>query len=213
MKTAKEIWERLETLYDHKTLTNKIFLKERFFGFMMDKLKTLDYNHDQFKKINAYLSNLDKKVDQEDHAIILHKSSPESFNKLKITIKYRREELKLHFVVLSLKSWELNHKKFKKSRDINEGLFFRERSKKKNDVSKGRGKSKSKSKNRRNLRCFICHKKGHFKRNFLLRKGKNYDSDNKSTIYASIVEEGYESSDVLAIITKKCVNGWVLDSG
>lgn len=36
LKTDKEIWEMLETLYDHKTLSNKIFLKERLFGFKLD---------------------------------------------------------------------------------------------------------------------------------------------------------------------------------
>lgn len=55
----------MSKLYDQKTLSNKIFLKKRLFGFKMDQTKALNYNIDQFKMINAQLANLDKKVDLE----------------------------------------------------------------------------------------------------------------------------------------------------
>lgn len=90
-------WARLSKFYDHKTLSNKIFLKNRLFGFKIDQNKTLDYNIDQFKMINAQFANMDKKVDKEDQAIILLNALQESYNELKTAIKYGREDLKLDF--------------------------------------------------------------------------------------------------------------------
>lgn len=56
---------------------------------------------------------------------------------------------------------------------------------------RGEGSSDQSPRAKKILRCFICHKEGHFKRNCPLRKGKNYESDNGSTADASIVKEGY----------------------
>lgn len=106
LSTTKEIWARLENLYDHKTLQNK-FWKERLFGFKMDKTETLDFNIDQFNMINAQLANLDKKLDQEDQLIILLNALLKSYNELKTTVEYGREDLILDFVISSIKSWEL----------------------------------------------------------------------------------------------------------
>lgn len=41
---VRELWAKLEELYMPKTLTNIIFLKERFFCFKMDSSKTLEEN-------------------------------------------------------------------------------------------------------------------------------------------------------------------------
>lgn len=71
LNTAKEIWARLSELNDHKTLSNKIFLKQKLFGLQVDQSKSLEDNIIHFKLINAQLSNLDKKIDEEDQTIIL----------------------------------------------------------------------------------------------------------------------------------------------
>ena len=49
-KTACDVWNKLESLYLTKSLTNKIYLKERLFGFKMDASKGLGKNLDDLKK-------------------------------------------------------------------------------------------------------------------------------------------------------------------
>lgn len=53
--------------------------------------------------INAQLENLDKKINEEEQAIILLNALPKPYSELKTTIKYGREELNLAFVISSLK--------------------------------------------------------------------------------------------------------------
>ena len=43
-----KIWKKLVNLFQVKSLTNKIFLKERFFGYRMTTAKSLDQNLDNF---------------------------------------------------------------------------------------------------------------------------------------------------------------------
>jgi len=49
-----------------KTLTNKIYLKEKLFGFKIDSSKTLEENLDDFNVIMIGLSNIDKKISNEN---------------------------------------------------------------------------------------------------------------------------------------------------
>lgn len=57
IEKVTKIWAKLERLYLPKTLTNKIYLKERFFGFKMDYSKSLEENLDDFTIICTELAN------------------------------------------------------------------------------------------------------------------------------------------------------------
>ena len=80
-KTVCDVWKKLESLYFTKSLTNKIYLKERLFSFKMDASKSLGQNLDEFKKMTVELANAgaDEKLSDENEAIILFNSLPESF--------------------------------------------------------------------------------------------------------------------------------------
>ena len=43
--TTGELWKKLESLYLTKSLRNKLYLKEKFFGYMMDQSKGLEENY------------------------------------------------------------------------------------------------------------------------------------------------------------------------
>ncbi|KAK0590137.1 hypothetical protein LWI29_023132 [Acer saccharum] len=109
--TAYGVWNKLESLYMTKSLTNKIYLKERHFGFKMNPSKGLGQNLDEFKKMTIELANAGekkKKLSDENETIILLNSLLESFKDVKAAIKYGRTSLSLEECIFALKSTNLN---------------------------------------------------------------------------------------------------------
>ncbi|TXG56889.1 hypothetical protein EZV62_018202 [Acer yangbiense] len=91
----------------------------------MDPSKNLGQNLDEFKKITIELANAGEKekLSDENEAIILINSLPESFKNVKAAIKYGRSSLSLEEFVSALKSKELELKIERK--DNGESLFVR----------------------------------------------------------------------------------------
>ncbi|TYK13957.1 AP-1 complex subunit mu-2-like [Cucumis melo var. makuwa] len=56
--TTGELWKKLESLYLTKSLPDKLYLKEKFFGYKMDQSKGLEENLDEFQKIVVDLTNI-----------------------------------------------------------------------------------------------------------------------------------------------------------
>ncbi|KAA0067462.1 Retrovirus-related Pol polyprotein from transposon TNT 1-94 [Cucumis melo var. makuwa] len=56
--TTGELCKKLESLYLTKSLQNKLYLKEKFFGYKMDQSKSLEENLDEFQKIIVDLNNI-----------------------------------------------------------------------------------------------------------------------------------------------------------
>ncbi|TXG46818.1 hypothetical protein EZV62_026112 [Acer yangbiense] len=93
----------------------------------MDPSKGLVQNLDEFKKMTIELANADenKKLSDENEAIILLNSLPESFKDVKAAIKYGRSSLSLEECISTLKSKDLELKIERK--DNGENLFARGR--------------------------------------------------------------------------------------
>ncbi|TXG53283.1 hypothetical protein EZV62_022452 [Acer yangbiense] len=92
-KIACDVWKKLESLHLTKSLTNKIYLKERLFAFKMNASKGLGQNLDDFKKMTIELANtgIDEKLSDENEAIILLNSLPDSYKDVKAAIKYGKQ--------------------------------------------------------------------------------------------------------------------------
>ena len=93
-----------------KSLPNKIYLKEKLFGFKMDPSKRLEENLDDFNKITIDLANIDKKINDENQVIILLNYLLDSFIELKVVIKHERDNISLDDVLGDLRSWDLETK-------------------------------------------------------------------------------------------------------
>ena len=126
--TAFEAWNKLEELFMAKSLTNRILLKEKYFGFHMDSSKNLEQNLDDFKKIEISLASIDdEKIGDESQAIILLNSLPDSYKEVKTTIKIGRKSITLVEVISAFRSWELDMKISIKSNATGESLTVRSR--------------------------------------------------------------------------------------
>ncbi|TXG70535.1 hypothetical protein EZV62_005470 [Acer yangbiense] len=160
--TASSVWNKLESLYLTKSLTNKIYLKERLFSFKMDASKGLGKNlDDQFKKMTIELANVgdNEKLSDENEVIILLNSLPESFKDMKAAIKYGRTSLSFEECISALKSKELELKIEKK--DNGKNLFVRSRQpvKNYNNNSNNKNKGRSKTPNHRKLWLYLLKSK------------------------------------------------------
>ena len=151
--TTGELWKKLESLYLTKSLPNKLYLKEKFFGYKMDQSKGLEENLKEFQKIIVDLNNISEKMSDENQAVIILNSLPETYREVKATIKYGRDSLTMSVVLDALKTRSLEIKKERKDGEL---LMARGMSEKKSWKGKEKSfRSKSKGKGRN---CFLCHK-------------------------------------------------------
>ena len=113
---------KLESLYITKSLTNRIYLKVKLFGFKMQEDNNLNENFNEFNKLVIELENIGEKINDKDHAVILLNSLPLTYNQLPDTIKYGRDTLSLDYLELAIRSKELELKAEKKTNIGNETL-------------------------------------------------------------------------------------------
>ena len=60
------MWLKLEQLYMTKTLTSRIYLKQKFYNFKMDEGKSIDDDVNEFIKLVSDLDSLHVKIDEKD---------------------------------------------------------------------------------------------------------------------------------------------------
>ena len=164
----------------------------------MNPAKSLEENIDTFNGITISLANIDEEISEENQAILILNSLPESHNDLKTTMKYGRQTLTLEDVLVALRYRNLELKKEKRNTPV-EGLHVRGKPGKKSK-SKGRNHSMSKSKDKGNpkrLVCWLCKQEGHPKR-LCLKRGKGVDHYKEKVDNANLLD-GYESGEGLII--------------
>ncbi|KAH9767170.1 hypothetical protein KPL71_011175 [Citrus sinensis] len=121
------------------------------------------------------------------------------------------QSLSLEEVKSALGTKKLKDKQDNSESESSEGLMARGRSEKREYKGKKQGRSKSKQKH---LKCFHCHKEGHFKRDCPERKTKQKEPKEKSGNAAIATEEtSFETAEVLIATKEKTQGQWVLDSG
>ena len=76
-KSAVSLWHKLESLY--MSLTNKLLLKQRLFALRMHEGMDLRDHFDSLNSILLELRNIDVKVEDENAALIMLVSLPNSF--------------------------------------------------------------------------------------------------------------------------------------
>ena len=73
--TPAGLWLQLESLYMTKSLTNRLYMKQRLYTLRM-KDGSLNDHINEFNKIILDLNNIDVRIEDEDRALILLCSLP-----------------------------------------------------------------------------------------------------------------------------------------
>ena len=165
-KTVKEVWKKLEGLYMRKNLTNKLYLKKQVYSLHMKEGSDMLEHLNTFNMLNTQLSSFGRNYEEEDKVLLLLASLPTFFDHLVTTLMYEKEPRVLEEVTSAL----LSHIKMKQDGDGSQADGLTVKSKSSNrgrSRSRGRNshknRSQSKSHAKKDVECFYCHKKGHYK--------------------------------------------------
>ena len=155
--TSKGIWEKLESLYMAKNVTNRLLLKSRLYDLRLQEGKPVKPHLDKFYSIVLDLQNIDVSLDDEDLAILLLCSLPPSYKHFRETLLYGRDTLCSEDVRKALTQRDLIDSQFaqKSSIEFNDALFVNES-----------------NRNKRGMTCNYCRNKDHLKRNCWKLKSK-----------------------------------------
>ena len=123
-----------------------------------------------FNKILADLQNLDVEIDDEDKALLLLNSLPDTYEHLTTTLLYGKDEIKFNDVSNALMNNEVRKKDQDAHRESSSNALTargRTSTRKSGGGWKSRSKSRGKSSERRQLakdECAYCHQKGHWRK-------------------------------------------------
>ena len=81
-KSTASLWSKLESLYMTKSLTNKIYLKRQLYGMKMKEGTKIADHLNIFNTLIFQLSSMEVKIDDEDKAVNLLCTLPESWDQV-----------------------------------------------------------------------------------------------------------------------------------
>ncbi|XP_057797424.1 uncharacterized protein LOC131013372 [Salvia miltiorrhiza] len=150
ISSAKELWEKLEALYQAKGISNRLYLKEQFHTLRMDEGVKISDHLSILNGIISELESIGAKIEDEDKALRLILSLPRSYEHMKPILVYGKETLVFAEVTGKLLLEE--------RRLMSEGRTSSENSAM---VAFSRGRKKDS----KGVVCWRCGKPGHTKRN------------------------------------------------
>ena len=171
---AKTLWEKLGTLYQSKSLVNKLFLRKKLYNLRMKDGDSVTEHLNAFNTVVSQLSSVDIKILDEDKCISLLCSLPDSWDSLVIAIGSNTTTLNFDEIVSALLSEEMRQRNMEGQNGDALSVRGRSQNRNKNNVSSGRSKSPGKFVKV----CWKCGKEGHYKqecRSKAPKKGKGSD--------------------------------------
>eukprot|EP00253_Pinus_taeda_P008788 PITA_08788 len=108
--TAKAMWDKLGTLYQSKSLVNKLFLRKKLYNLRMKDGDSVTEHLNAFNTVVSQLLSVDIKISDEDKCISLLCSLPDSWVSLVIAIGSNATALQFDEIVLALLTEEMRRK-------------------------------------------------------------------------------------------------------
>ncbi|KAG2687294.1 hypothetical protein I3760_09G044700 [Carya illinoinensis] len=216
---ARVLWQKLEDKFMKKSIENRLHLKKKLFRFQFREGISMSEHLNNYNQILADLLNLDVKIEDEDKALLLLNSLPDTYEHLITTLLYGKEKISFEDVSSSLISNEYRRKDKQVHQDTSsETLTARGRPQSRYPGrrigfhSKTRATSRGSSVGRKLARdeCSFCHNKGHWRKDCPNRKGQQQNQPNT----ANVVDRDDESDFSLASSSSICRSDeWIMDSG
>ncbi|CAA0833610.1 Probable prolyl 4-hydroxylase 11 [Striga hermonthica] len=188
LKLADEIWKKLESQFMSKTLTTKLYLKQRLYGLKMQEGTDLGQHVNIFNQVVTDLASLEVKIEDEDKAMILLCSLPPSYEHMVTTLSYGKETIKTEEITSALLAHNQQKQKSGESSSQSDSLYVKgnqDRGRRQGRDNSGnwnfRSKSREKSQGRKTVTCYKCKEQG--------------------------------DGDMLSISTAQYDDAWILDCG
>ena len=213
--TAAGLWKKLESKFQKKSLTNRLYQKQRLYTLRMTENMQVKDHLDNFNRIILDLQGVGVKIDDEDQAIILLCSLPNSYENFVDTMLYGRDSISVGDVKDAMQSKELKRRVSGSNEDGSDAGLVVSRGRNKERDGGSRDKSRSKSRSNR-PRCFHCKEKGHIRKDCPQRKRGSDKKESNGNASAAVVQESSDEEDkgdVLTVSTSGSANTWVMDTG
>ena len=165
-KTASGLWGKSEELFLKKSLVKRLYMKRKLYTFSINEGTVMKDHLDEFNKLILDLENVSIILDDEDMALILLSSFPDSNEHFVDTLLYGRQTLTLKDVKNALESKDLKNRADSKEHIARDGLVAKEKTEKKVFKDKKNKNQKEKvDKKKKKRKCYFCQKEGHYIKN------------------------------------------------
>ena len=143
--SAVKLWEKIGSLYQSKSLVNKLFLQKKPFDRRMDENDTVTEHLNFYNTLVSQITSVGIKMDEEDKCITLLSSLSDSWDNLIVTIgSSSQATLKFDEIVSSILSEEMRPKTMDNHSMDALSVRGRPQERNKNKGSGGRSKSPGK---------------------------------------------------------------------
>ncbi|CAA0831266.1 Probable prolyl 4-hydroxylase 11 [Striga hermonthica] len=126
LKSADEIWKKLESQFMSKTLTTKLYLKQRLYELKIQEGTDLGQHVNIFNQVVTDLASLEVKIEDEDKAMILLCSLPPSYEHMVTTLTYGKETIKTEEITSALLAHNQQKLKSGESSSQSDSLYVKE---------------------------------------------------------------------------------------
>ena len=165
--TAKALWDKLGTLYQSKSLVNKLFPRKKLYNLRMKDGDSVIEHLNVFNIIVSQLSSVEIKILDEDKCISLLCSLLDSWDSLVVAIGSNATDLQFDEIVSALLMEEMRRKNMESQNGDALSIRGRSLNRNKNKSSSGRSKSRGRYKSlgkHTKVVYWKCGKEGHFRR-------------------------------------------------
>ena len=207
--SAKEAWDTLVQLYETKDLSNRLFLRRKFFTVQMANHEHMITYINRVKVMADKLAAIGASVEEEDIVMTLLSGLPENYNNLIVALEVKIDDLTLDSVTARLLHEEA--RRMEGSGLTEENAFYSNRKGKfvKHGYNKSNNNSNNNSSSKSKSGCHYCGKQGHW----IKKCRKRIADEQKGSHQANSVEteENYLFMSALSASLKS--DEWYVDSG